>query len=163
MHFDVVTNKEYASLTVTADGASIIKVTGSFVVTFTNGTTGKSITLNASGPGTFTFPANSSLQIVDANGLSFWVAPNLSEFGLPNAFLSSGPLQLTADRSNFQVVSVARQPHVLVDICAALGPFPTNEEQYGAYFPPLETPCRRWGRREHCVCLATETSTPATT
>jgi hypothetical protein len=122
MHFDVVTNKEYASLTVTADGTSIIKVTGSFVVTFTNSTTGKSITLNASGPGTFTFPANSSLQIVDASGLSFWVGPNLSEFGLPNAFLSSGPLQLTADTSNFQVVSVARQPHVLVDICSALAP-----------------------------------------
>jgi hypothetical protein len=125
MHVDAATNKEYASLTQTADGTSIFKVTGSLVATFTNSTTGKSIALNASGPGTFTFPANSSLEIVDANGLSFWVAPNLSEFGLPNAFLSSGPLQLTTDTSNgpdSPVVSVARQPHVLVDICSALAP-----------------------------------------
>src|SRR5689334_5363427 len=66
IHVEIPVNREYGTFSTGSDGSTIVKVAGSFVETLTNETTGKTITVNASGPGTETFPPNSSLGIVDA-------------------------------------------------------------------------------------------------
>ena len=81
---------------------------------------GESITLNASGPGTIIFPINTPLAIVDAQGLNIIYITNGAEFGVPNLMYTSGLLQFTTDLSNDTIVSMPRKPHVLLDVCAAL-------------------------------------------
>jgi hypothetical protein len=120
VHVEVDVNKEYGRESQTPDGSSVLKVTGSFVETFTNLTNGKSITLNASGPLTVTSPVGTTLGIVEAHGLTVVYVTNGAEFGLPNLFLTSGKFGFTTDFSSDTIVSVQRHPHVKLDICAAL-------------------------------------------
>jgi hypothetical protein len=83
-------------------------------------TTGKTVTLNVSGPGTVTYPPNSTLGVIASHGVSIYYVTNGAQFGLPNLMYVSGLFDFTTDFANDTIVSVARPPHVLLDVCAAL-------------------------------------------
>jgi hypothetical protein len=121
VHFEFPVNKEYAKVSTGPDGSTIFKVNGSLFVSLTNTATGKTITVNASGPGTDTFSADGTTLIFDGLGLGLLFAPNLTQFGLPsNIVQTSGPALATIDLTTGAVTSMATQPHVLLDVCAAL-------------------------------------------
>jgi hypothetical protein len=120
IHVEIPVNREYGTFSTGADGSTIVKVTGSLVEALTNVTTGKTITVNASGPGTLTFPANSSLGIVDAQGRDIFFVTNGAAFGLPNYWVTDGLLKFTIDFTTATIVEMPRKPHLAVDVCAAL-------------------------------------------
>ena len=115
-----VVNGEYTKVLKAADGFTTYLFTGPFSASLTNVQTGKTITENASGPGKVTaFPDGSAT--VDVKGLNaFRLPPAIAAaFGLPQLFVSAGPLTLTFD-SNGNLTSVSLTGHVKVDVCAAL-------------------------------------------
>jgi hypothetical protein len=121
VHFEYPVNKEYATVSMAPDGSTIFKVTGSLFITLTNTETGKTITVNASGPGTSTFSADGTRLDFDGGGLTLFFATNLTQFGLPsNLLLSSGPNQASVDLVTGTVITMPTVPHVLLDVCAAL-------------------------------------------
>src|SRR5579884_1453208 len=62
IHVAIVSNNEYyIHLTTLPNGTLIARVTGSVVETFTNEETGKSVTVNVSGPGTTTYYPDGSI------------------------------------------------------------------------------------------------------
>ncbi len=123
IHIDTLVDKEYAKVSQGADGSTIYKITGSLFDSVTNEATGKTITLNASGPANLTVSPDGTIGTFDARGLGLVFAPNLTQFGLPsNLVLVSGPTLASFDLVNGTVISMATQPHVLLDVCAALSP-----------------------------------------
>jgi hypothetical protein len=121
VHLDFPVNKEYGTISTTADGSTMIKVTGSLVVTATNTTRGTTITLNVSGPGTnIISPDGTKLQF-DFLGLTLFFVTNGPQFGLPSGLVqTSGPLTGTLDPGSSAIISLTSRPHVLLDVCAAL-------------------------------------------
>jgi len=101
--FDVeaaaVADKEFVTILQTSDGSTTFLVTGQLTGSFTNLETGKTVTLNGSGPAKIT---------VNPDG-----------FGLPTVSVTAGALteSLAPDGT---VTSASLQGQVLVDICAAL-------------------------------------------
>jgi hypothetical protein len=120
VHVDIPVDKQYGTFSEAPDGSTILKITGSLVWTLTNTTNEKSVTLNVSGPGVVTFPANTSLATIDAHGLNIIYVTNGADFGIPNLFYSSGSLLFTTDLATDTIVSLDRKPHVKLDVCAAL-------------------------------------------
>ena len=120
VHVDVPVDRQYGTFSEAPDGSVILKITGSLIWTLTNTTNEKSVTLNASGPGVVTFPADTSLAIIDAHGLNIIYVTNGADFGMPNLFYSSGSLLFTTDLATDTIVSLDRKPHVQLDVCAAL-------------------------------------------
>ena len=121
VHVEAVVNKEYAKVSQGADGSTILKITGSLFDRATNEDTGKSITFNASGPVTLTFSPDGTTLTIQGRGLTGAFAPNLTEFGFPsNIVVFSGPALATVDLATGAVISLAGQPHVVLDVCAAL-------------------------------------------
>jgi hypothetical protein len=111
-------DKEYQRVTTDAQGNQHIKVTGALKVTFTDTATGRSVTYNVSGPGNSIAYANGDF-LFNATGRNFIALfPNQVIPGLPQVFVTSGPIQLLfrADGS----VEVQRMGNHLQDVCAAL-------------------------------------------
>jgi hypothetical protein len=120
VHIDVVANKEYGKITTLPDGTTIIKVAGTLKLRATNVTTGKSILLNASGPGTITIYPDGSVTI-DATGhtLNYIPAASAGLFGFPGVMLTSGQFHETDDPTGTPTaMSVTGRA---TDVCAALG------------------------------------------
>jgi hypothetical protein len=120
VHVDIPVDRQYGTFSTNENGDTVLKITGSLVWTLTNTTNGNSVTLNASGPGTIVFPAETTLAIIDAQGLNIIYITNGADFGVPNIFYSSGLLEFTTDLSNDTIVSMPRRPHILQDVCAEL-------------------------------------------
>jgi hypothetical protein len=120
LHVVFPTANEYAKISTLPDGSTVYKVTGALQVTITNTDTGKSVTENASGPGTQTVSADGSTIAVDEQGSSVWYSTNGADFGLPNLMLISGPYDFTMDTSTLQLLTVTRTPNVKADLCAEL-------------------------------------------
>ena len=57
VHVEPLVDREYAKVTTNPDGSTSYKITGAAFLNLTNTTTGKTITLNISGPGTSTYSA----------------------------------------------------------------------------------------------------------
>jgi hypothetical protein len=118
-HYDVVADKEYGKFTTLADGTVVLHETGSFKVRATNVDSGASVLLNASGPGTITFPPDGTTHVA---GNGHWLITNLAAdaapFGLPGVMLTSGVLHETLDAS-FTPTALSVTGHV-TDVCAAL-------------------------------------------
>lgn len=113
--------RSYATETDLADGTVVLTIRGSAFVKATNLHTGKSITLNASGPGTFRFSPDGAFA-ADFFGRGALFAPNLVDFGFPSNFVAlAGPLHLTAMPPDPGVTSVSGHATVVTDVCAALG------------------------------------------
>jgi hypothetical protein len=120
VHVDFPLNKEYGTITTAPDGTTTIVLTGALFITFTNETTGKAVTVNASGPGTDIFSPDGTLT-ADVRGLLSLPGTNLTALGFPsNLVVTSGPMQYT-QAPNFGAVSnVSGNFHLLMDVCAAL-------------------------------------------
>lgn len=120
VHLAFPVNNEYGTISTAADGSTVITVTGSLKVTATNKATGSNITLNASGPATFTISPDGTTEQLDGRGLGLFFAPNGTGFGLPSGLVqTSGPLHATIDIASQDIITINR-PHVLLDVCAAL-------------------------------------------
>lgn len=121
VHIDFPVNKEYSTVTVQPDGSTVISTTGSLVVTATNDLTGKSVTVNASGPGTLSISPDGSSATAVSRGLTFVFAVNGTTFGFPsNLVVTSGDLAFTFNPSTDSITSLTRMPHLLLDVCGAL-------------------------------------------
>ncbi len=120
VHVDFPLNKEYGTITTAPDGSTTIVVTGALFVTFTNETTRKAVTVNASGPGTDIISPDGTLT-ANVRGLLSLPGPNLTALGFPsNLVVTSGPMQYT-QAPNFGAVSnISGHFHLLMDVCAAL-------------------------------------------
>jgi hypothetical protein len=121
VHLDFPVNKEYGTFSTTADGSTMIKVTGSLVVTATNTARGTTITLNVSGPGTNIISHDGTKLQFDLLGLTLFFVTNGPHFGLPSGLVqTSGPLTGTLDLGSSAIISLTSRPYVLLDVCAAL-------------------------------------------
>src|SRR5260370_41989176 len=69
VHFAFPVAKEYTTITITADGSTVIKTTGSLFVRLTNNATGNSITVNASALGTVSIAPDGDNATADVEGL----------------------------------------------------------------------------------------------
>jgi hypothetical protein len=120
VHIDVVANKEYGKITTMPDDTTIIKVTGTFKVRVTNVSTGTSVLLNASGPGTITIYPDGSVTVDGTgHGLTLNPAAAAASFGLPGVLFTSGRYHETLDPTGTPTaLSVTGRA---TDVCAALG------------------------------------------
>jgi hypothetical protein len=115
-----VGNKEYAKVLKAADGSMTLLVTGSFEVSFTNLSTGKTIFENTSGPGKATINSDGSVTLAVKGHNAMVLTPaDAARFGLPALFVSAGALteSVAADGT---ITSLSLNGHVPVDVCAAL-------------------------------------------
>jgi hypothetical protein len=121
VRMDFPVNREYETASTLADGSLVERVTGSFFATVTNVGTGKSITVTASGPGSFTTSADGNTFIWAFTGQTLWYYPGLISFGLPsNIVHMAGPGVATFDNVTGDLLQLTGHPHVLTDICAAI-------------------------------------------
>jgi hypothetical protein len=113
-------NKEYSKILKSSDGSMITLVTGALKVSYTNLSTGKSITVNESGPSKTTANPDGSAVIAFKGHTGFFLSPaQAKQFGLPTVSVTAGPItaSFAADGS---LTSVSFHGHVLTDVCAAL-------------------------------------------
>jgi hypothetical protein len=111
---------EKSNMTTLPDGTTVTRFQGAFKETLSNTITGKTINVNASGPGTVTQAPGSSVLQIASLGVATTYVTNGAQFGLPNFFYYAGPFNFSTDTSNDTLVSVSRFPNVRTDLCAAL-------------------------------------------
>ncbi len=114
------TGDEFLKVLKTSDGSMILLVTGSLTVSYTNLSTGKTITENESGPGTITEFPDGSVTVSDEGPTGIFLAQaDAQRFGLPAVGVTAGALtdSFAADGT---ITSLSLDGHVLVDVCAAL-------------------------------------------
>jgi hypothetical protein len=121
VHIDWVANKEYAKVSTLPDGSTVLVLTGALIASVTNEATGRSVQVNASGPGTVTVSADGATLTYDIRGLLFLPGTNLTDLGFPsNLVVTSGPWQFVQASGFGQVLSSSGAPHLLTDVCAGL-------------------------------------------
>ncbi len=120
VHIDILANKEYGKITTLSDGTTIIKETGTLKDRVTNVSTGKTLSLNSSGPGTITIYPDGSVT-VDGTGhwLIFNPAAAAASFGLPGVMFTSGQTHETLDPTG--TPTALSVTGLATDVCAALG------------------------------------------
>jgi hypothetical protein len=106
----------------TTDGSTIFLLTGSAKIIFTNPASGKSVSVNTSGPTKVTFNADGSSSF-RATGTTGNEPNDLSPAeqrltGLPGMFVTAGPVTGTVDANNN--LTSLNVTHILVNICAPL-------------------------------------------
>jgi hypothetical protein len=115
-----VTNKEYTKVLKTSDGSMTFLTTGTLTISYTNLQTGKTITVNRSGPGkTTVFADGSAFVATQGPGGLILAPPDAQRFGLPAVSVLAGALTLTVDPAG-NITSLSFNGHVLVNVCAAL-------------------------------------------
>jgi hypothetical protein len=113
-------NKEYTKLLKTSDGTMITLATGAFKASYTNLSTGKTITVNESGPAKITVHPDGSAVLAFKGHTGFDLTRAASQrFGVPRVFVTAGAVTLSIDAAG-NTTSATMHGHVLVDICAAL-------------------------------------------
>jgi hypothetical protein len=118
VHGEFPVATEEARVSEGADGSTSIKITGSLEEAVTNVETGKTITFNASGPGTATISPDATTVTQDSQGVSGLYAPNLTQFGFPSNFVQvSGLLLASYDLASGAIISMPTPPHVELDVC----------------------------------------------
>lgn len=129
VYLEPVANNEYATVSTLADGSTVYTYTGAFSATLKNTLTEKTITVNASGPGTNVYSPDFTTADAEYHGLSLLYATNMTDFGFPsNIVVTSGTVKATLDLTGLSttgvptVIDVQRKPHLLLDVCAALAP-----------------------------------------
>ena len=114
------TGNEFIKLLKTPDGSMVFLVTGSVFASYTNLATGKTVTQNISGPGTFTtFPDGSVTEAAKGLNAFFLTPADAARFGLPTVGVHAGALTTSA-AADGTITSLSQNGHVLVDVCAAL-------------------------------------------
>jgi hypothetical protein len=113
-------NKEFVKVLKASDGSMITLRTGSFKLSYTNLSTGKTIIENGTGPSKATVFADGSALVANkGHSLLFLFPADATRFGLPTVSVTAGALtgSIAADGS---LTSVTLKGHILVDVCAAL-------------------------------------------
>lgn len=110
----VVNNQVVKTFPPEPNGDIVQLATGAFVARLTNTSTGKSITVNISGPGRFTIHPDGSI-ILEASGRWFFAVIENAPF---SAFISSGRAVLSIAQDG-TVTLVSQSGHV-EDVCALL-------------------------------------------
>jgi hypothetical protein len=120
VHVDNVFNKEYIDHQWTnRDGSLTILSTGALILRVTNTTTGKTITVNASGPLKVTiYPDGSEAGTVLGPFFHWFDQTDQQRFGVPGLALINGRGAFTTDPSG-TLTSASFVGHV-TDLCAAL-------------------------------------------
>jgi hypothetical protein len=117
-----VAHKEYTKVPNTTYGSVNVLTAGALKISYTNTNlqTGKTITVNSSGPGNTTVFADGS-ELVAAKGPAGLILapPDAKGFGLPTVSVLAGALTLTVDPAG-NITSLSFHGHVLVNVCAAL-------------------------------------------
>ncbi len=119
VHAEFPVDNEYAKVTTLPDGTVVQQISGSFKAELTNKLTGQQIDVNASGPGTLTLYTNGD-ALFEGRGRSliFFTPQAATANGLPELFLSSGPIDIF-----FPAGGVAQVQHKngnVRDLCAEL-------------------------------------------
>ncbi|HYI66204.1 MAG TPA: hypothetical protein VEW95_04710 [Candidatus Limnocylindrales bacterium] len=115
VRIEAVTNQEYGiTFAVAEDGTQRSIVTGRLVVVITNLDTQESLTVNASGPGVFTFGADGLTIDGGGNWLFYLFA---TDAGGPGIWVASGRVHLEAGASG---VTALAMPHRTQDVCELL-------------------------------------------
>ena len=114
-------NREYVKLLKASDGSVITLTTGALTASLTNQGTGKTITVNISGPSKFTTFADGS-SVLAFKGLTLFALTQdqAKQFGLPIVSVTAGAVTASLDPDG-NPTSVSLRGHVQVDVCAALG------------------------------------------
>jgi hypothetical protein len=114
-------NHEYTKVLHHADGSTTFLFTGFGTVSYTNLQTGKTITVNESGPGKATIHADGSITEVHTgrSGPPLLTPADAKRFGLPTVSVFSGRQAFSID-SQGNITSLSLHGHVAVDVCAAL-------------------------------------------
>lgn len=86
---------------------------------FTNLSTGKTIDINASGPGKFTVQPGSDLVLAQATGRNFFLITNPPS-GIPHFALTTGLVVAELDPTTFNITHLISQQGTVQDICALL-------------------------------------------
>jgi hypothetical protein len=120
VHVDTVFNKEYIDHQWTnPDGSLTILFTGALVLRVTNTTTGKTITVNASGPLKVTIYPDGSVSGTPLGRFFHWFdQTDQQRFGVPGLALFTGRVTATIDSAG-NITSASYTGHV-TDLCAAL-------------------------------------------
>jgi hypothetical protein len=113
-------NKEYTKLLKTSDGTVITLTTGALKASYTNLSTGKTITVSQSGPSKTTVHPDGSVVLAFKGHTGFALTRAASQrFGVPRVFVTAGAVTVSIDAAG-NTTSATMHGHVLVDICAAL-------------------------------------------
>ena len=115
-----VADKEFVTILQASDVSTTFLVTGLLTGSFTNLETGKTITLNGSGPAKITVhPDGSVTELRKGPNFAILTPAEAASFGLPTVSVTAGALteSLAPDGT---ITSASLQGQVLVDICAAL-------------------------------------------
>ena len=122
VHLAFPVDNEYSTVSAGPDGSTVITTTGSLVVSVTNEVSAKTISVNASGPGTIIVSADGTTATINVTGIGLLYAANGTQFGLPSDLVvTAGPVKIGADLASDTITSMVTQPRVLLDVCAALG------------------------------------------
>jgi DNA-binding beta-propeller fold protein YncE len=115
-----VANKVFGKLLKAADGSMITLSTGTLKSSYTNLSTGKTVTENTSGPGKVTVNPDGSAVVATKGHSGIFLTPaQAKRFGLPTVSVIAGGLTASF-AANGSFTSLTLHGHVLVDVCAAL-------------------------------------------
>lgn len=115
-----VVNKEFVKVLKASDGSMTFLVTGFSSASFTNVSTGKTITENLSGPGKVTVGSDGSIVFALRGHVGVFLAPaDAKRFGLPTVSVTVGAFNQTTAPDG-TITSLSLHGHVAVDVCAAL-------------------------------------------
>ena len=94
-------NKEYGKILKASDGSSVMLITGSLRESFTNLSTGKTITANASGQAKITTRPDGSFTVAAKghNGPIALTPAEAKRFGLPAVSVTAGALTISGMRT----------------------------------------------------------------
>lgn len=114
-------NQEFAKTVSQTDTTLVLRITGNLVQALTNADTGKSITVNISGPATLVIDLQTGVMNIYGQGRAsvFFLPQDQAEFGVPGIMLVSGHVHETLDPSTNDV-SALSVSGVIRDGCAQL-------------------------------------------
>jgi hypothetical protein len=120
VHVGVVADNEYyIHQTQEPDGSVVLLVTGKLFMGVENTTTGRTIEVNASGPGRDVFYPDGSISAERTGSFSHWATPaQQAQFGLPGLFPATGLATATLDTSG--TITSFHSNGKVTDLCAAL-------------------------------------------
>jgi hypothetical protein len=112
--------KQFAKVLKSTNGSETALITGTQTLSFTNLSTGKTITENASASSRFTANADGSVTVASRGRSPVVLSPpDAQRFDLPAVSVVAGALTLSMDAGG-NLTSLSLSGHVLVDVCAAL-------------------------------------------
>lgn len=114
----VYLDHEHSTTTTLPDGSTVTQVNGAFKAVVENVATGKTISYNLSGPGTFTTSPDGTVQAVVRGPYLAFTTPENSYPGVPTLSYTTGRVTWTVDPSGLTTSSSSSGPQT--DVCAAL-------------------------------------------